>query len=63
MTRQNTKYNGTAKIGAVFNSLFISVNNNTHIKPEPYVPINMRSAQINLSFFQPPFFMSTSVKT
>ena len=44
MTRQNTKYNGTAKIGAVFNSLFISVNNNTHIEPEPYVPINMRSA-------------------
>ncbi len=44
MKKINSKYNGTANFGAVFNSLFVSVNNNRHIKPEPYVPINMRSA-------------------
>ena len=43
MTRTNTKYNGTANFGAVFNSLFTSVNTSKHIKPEPYVPINMRN--------------------
>jgi hypothetical protein len=44
MTRKNTKYDGTANFGAVFSSLFTSVNNDRHIKPEPYVPINMRNA-------------------
>lgn len=44
MTKINTKFNGTASFGAVFNSLFTSVNNNRPTKPEPYVPINMRNA-------------------
>ena len=39
----DTKFNGTANFGAVFNSLVTSVSNNRPSKPEPYVPINMRN--------------------
>ncbi len=44
MIRINSKYNGTATLGAAFYSVFTSVDNKRHIKPEPYVPINMRGA-------------------
>ncbi len=53
MTKISEKFNEAASFGAVFNSLFTSVNSNRPNKLEPYVPINMRC----LDYSKPIFYL------